>query len=103
MMNLEFSGFDWDEGNAQKCLKHGVTKEEIEDLFLSEGIYLSKDSEHSNYERRMQVYGETDQGKFLFVAFTFQEITNNIFVRPISARYMHDKEVGKYEKTNSSF
>ena len=102
-MNLEFSGFDWDEGNTQNCLKHGVTKEEIEDLFLSEGIYLSKDSEHSNYERPMQVYGKTEQGKFLFVAFTFREITNKIFVRPISARYMHDKEVRKYEKTNSSF
>lgn len=26
-------GFDWDEGNREKCAKHGVTIEEIERIF----------------------------------------------------------------------
>ncbi len=30
-----FGGFDWDSGNWPKCGKHGVSKEEIEELFHS--------------------------------------------------------------------
>ena len=30
---MEFSGFDWDRGNRDKCQKHGVTVREIESLF----------------------------------------------------------------------
>ena len=32
-MTLRVSGFDWDEGNREKCQKHGVSIAEIEDLF----------------------------------------------------------------------
>jgi uncharacterized protein len=34
----------------------------------------------------------------MFVAFTLREKTGKQFVRPISARYMHLKEVEFYEK-----
>lgn len=27
---VEFDGFDWDEGNREKCRKHGVSLPEIE-------------------------------------------------------------------------
>jgi len=27
------AGFDWDDGNREKCCKHGVTREEIEGVF----------------------------------------------------------------------
>jgi uncharacterized protein len=30
---VQFSGFDWDEGNWPKCAKHGVSKAEVEDVF----------------------------------------------------------------------
>jgi hypothetical protein len=30
---MEFSGFDWDEGNRAKCRKHGIPTEVIESLF----------------------------------------------------------------------
>jgi hypothetical protein len=30
---MEFDGFDWDDGNLEKCSKHGVSLDEIEDLF----------------------------------------------------------------------
>lgn len=29
----DISGYDWDDGNYQKCQKHGVSIEEIETLF----------------------------------------------------------------------
>jgi len=31
---MEIAGFDWDSGNWPKCGKHGVSREEIERLFL---------------------------------------------------------------------
>jgi hypothetical protein len=30
---MEFSGFDWDSGNLEKCQKHGVSADIIEALF----------------------------------------------------------------------
>ena len=30
---MEFDGFDWDDGNRDKCQKHGVSIGEIERLF----------------------------------------------------------------------
>ncbi len=32
------SGFDWDDGNIEKCQKHGVSLEEIEALFLDKSL-----------------------------------------------------------------
>lgn len=34
----------------------------------------------------------------IFVVFTFREIQEERLIRPISARYMHEKEVQKYEE-----
>jgi hypothetical protein len=33
---VDWEGFDWDEGNSGKNLSHGVTDEEIEEVFLKE-------------------------------------------------------------------
>ena len=32
----EISGFDWDDGNRDKCRRHGVGLEEIEEFFKYE-------------------------------------------------------------------
>ena len=37
-MKEAVSGFDWDDGNQEKCLKHGLTLEEIESVF--DGIVM---------------------------------------------------------------
>jgi uncharacterized DUF497 family protein len=31
---MNISGFDWDNGNWPKCGKHGVSKEEIEQVLM---------------------------------------------------------------------
>jgi uncharacterized DUF497 family protein len=36
----------------------------------------------------------------IFVVFTLRRRGDDILIRPISARYMHDKEVKSYEKEN---
>lgn len=46
-------GFDWDAGNREKCQKHGVSLQEIENFFRSGGaVRVSPDMAHSEAEDR---------------------------------------------------
>ena len=38
------------------------------------------------------------EGRYIFVAFTLRQRGERILLRPISARYMHKKEIRHYEK-----
>ena len=88
-------GFDWDEGNWPKCGKHGVTKAEIESLFGNRpSLYL--DPNHSDSEQRYRAIGSGVSNRYILVAFTFRNQNANRYLRPISARYMHQKEVDFY-------
>jgi uncharacterized DUF497 family protein len=94
---IEYDGFQWDQENREKCQQHGVSRAEIESLFrLIPGVY--DDPEHSEQEPRSRAIGPTDTGRYVFVAFTVREVKGNALIRPISARYMHDKEVQHYER-----
>ena len=46
------------------------------------------------------VSGDSFQRISLFLVFTLRRRGDDILIRPISARYMHDKEVKNYEKEN---
>lgn len=95
-MKFTISGFDWDKGNWPKCNKHGVTKKEIEEIFLfSPRIMIDP---YPN-ETRIRAIGKTSTNRYVFLVFTFREISNKTFIRPISARYMHKKEIEHYENT----
>jgi uncharacterized DUF497 family protein len=92
---MEFTGFDWDGGNSAKCLKHGVSLEAIEWLF-QRGVVVLPDDAHSRRERRFRAIGRTAEGRAIFVVFTLRRRGAATFIRPISARYMHAKEVKRY-------
>lgn len=92
------AGFDWDDGIRAKCQKHGVSIEEIETLFRSGAVAVRPDVHHSASEARFQAIGPTGDGRFAFVAFTFRKIEGKLLLRPISARYMHAKEITRFEK-----
>lgn len=96
-MALDAAGFDWDDGNLSKCSRHGVTPAEIEDMF-SRPIAIMPDPEHSRIEERFKAIGITTRGRHVFLAFTLRRRTNQLLIRPISARYMHRKEIEHYEK-----
>lgn len=51
-------------------------------------------------ERRFRAIGYTDKGRGVFIVFTFRKKGDEVLIRPISARYMHKKEVDAYEKEN---
>jgi len=96
MMNRTIAGFDWDEGNREKCRKHGVPIAEIEGV-LSSGPRVAPDLKHSEAEQRFIAVGRNADGRPMFVAFTFRRRGGHTFIRPVSARYMHEKEIAAYE------
>jgi len=98
-MKLAFDGFDWDEGNAAKCRRHGVSLEEIEALFDSP-LMILPDEAHSKAESRKWAIGKTTAGRRVFLVFTTRRKAGRHLIRPISARYMHAKEIESYEKEN---
>ena len=98
-MQIHTSGFDWDTGNPEKCRKHGVSFEIIEDLF-TRPVMILPDAAHSAAETRLRAVGRDPAGRHVFVVFTIRTRDGRHFIRPISARYMHRKEVASYEKEN---
>jgi uncharacterized DUF497 family protein len=89
--------FDWDAGNREKCQQHGVSVEAIEAV-LSGHPYIAPDPHPREVETRFQAIDQTPEGRHVFIVFTFRERPEGLAVRPISARYMHAKEVRKYEQ-----
>jgi uncharacterized DUF497 family protein len=90
------AGFDWDDGNRAKCTRHGVSIEEIESVFQGE-VWVFPDIAHSDRETRLLGIGRTAAARFVFVAFTLRVRDGERWIRPISARYMHAKEVRHYQ------
>jgi uncharacterized DUF497 family protein len=93
-------GFDWDEGNLEKCQKHGVSVSGIERLLSGEPA-VAPDLKHSVEEDRFIAVGRNPAGRPLFVAFTFRKLEGRRLVQPVSARYMHQKEAERYEAARS--
>jgi uncharacterized protein len=98
-MNWQANGFDWDRGNRAKCEKHGLTITAIEELF-ARPLAILPDEVHSQRERRFRAIGQTDKGRRVFLAFTLRQRGDELLIRPISARYMHKREIDAFEKEN---
>ena len=96
---MEYSGFDWDRGNRAKCQEHGLSIALIESLFAGP-VAILPDAAHSRAEHRYRAIGRTGEGRAVFVVFTMRRRGGALLIRPISARYMHAKEVKVYEKEN---
>lgn len=99
MTGLKIAGFDWDKGNRAKCQEHGVSIAEIQDLF-TRPIMILPDPAHSQTETRQKAIGKTAQGRTVFLVFTIRKRGEKRLIRPISARYMHAKEIRHYEEEN---
>jgi hypothetical protein len=90
-------GFDWDEGNARKGEKHGVSQSEAEQMFFDARLLVVADPDHSIDEPRYHALGATLDGRRrLHVTFTLRG--DHTRIRVISARDMHRKERHIYER-----
>jgi uncharacterized DUF497 family protein len=98
---MQIAGFDWDDGNRSKCQQHGVSQAAIESMFRG-SIAVLPDPIHSKSEERFKAIGKSDRGRWIFVVFTVRTRRGKRLVRPISARYMHNKEVNHYEKETAT-
>jgi uncharacterized DUF497 family protein len=94
---VHIAGFDWDAGNRSKCREHGVSAAAL-DSFFRGAIAVLPDPMHSKSEERFKAIGRTDGDRWMFVVFTLCKHRASTLIRPISARYMHGKEIEHYEK-----
>ena len=92
----KITGFEWDNGNQQKNVKHGVAPAEAEQVFLNEPLLITPDVTHSGVEQRYRALGRTNSGRQLTVIFTLRN--NDSLLRVISVRDMHRKERIHYEQ-----
>lgn len=92
----QIKGFDWDNYNIDKnWLKHQVTPEECEQVFIDKKNKTLRDTFHSEKEKRYIIIGKTFAQRLLFIAFTVR--SNR--VRIISARDLKkNKEIKLYEE-----
>lgn len=59
---------------------------------------VTPDPKHSDDEERYPAIGRSQKQKPMFVVFTLRDVNGEILIRPISARYMHEKEAKRYEE-----
>ncbi len=82
-------GLDWDQGNARKNEKHGVSPAEAEQVLFNDPLLLLTDDKHNELEPRFHALGQTDTARLLPIAFTLRDRGRRI--RGISARDIHRK------------
>ena len=92
------SEFDWDEGNTEKNLKHGVEFRECEEVFSNPPVKIFDDKKHSRTEMRYVAYGITNKNRKLTVVFTVRRGK----IRVISARDQNRKERRVYEQEKTA-
>lgn len=91
MGNIEFA---WDRRKARSNLvKHGVSFEEAQSVFLDESARLIDDPDHSEDEERFLLLGYSFQARCLIVNHCYRE--SDSVIRLISARRAtkHEEEV----------
>jgi uncharacterized protein len=89
--------FQWDNGNWPKCGRHGLTQAQIESVFRRE-FRVFPDKAKALSESRLNAVGTPPEGRYVFVVFVLRQSEDITTIRPISARYMHAKEVRRYEQ-----
>ena len=96
--DVKVDGFDWDSGNSFKNeAKHGISRETVE-AFFGRRVWVAPDPRHSGTEDRFFAIGRGPGEKPMIVAFTFRAARGLKLLRPISARFMHAKEIAKYDQ-----
>lgn len=93
---MHVDGFDWDEGNREKCQKHGVSIAEVEEALRTINFVVD---DPFNAEKRYRTVGKTGEGRHVFAVFTLRGTK----LRPISVRFMHEREVREYEEGMAGF
>jgi uncharacterized DUF497 family protein len=92
---MKVAGIEWDGGNWPKSGKHGVAREDIE-YALRHMTFRIPDPNPA--EARYRTASRAPDGRPVFIVYTHRQRDGDVWLRPISARYMHGKEVKHYER-----
>ena len=93
-------GFDWDDGNARKNERHGVSSAEVEQVFFNAPLLLLDDPRHSDAELRFHALGKTLEDRRLHLSITLRK--ESTLIRVISARDISRKEKAFYDQAFKS-
>ena len=96
LLTITKDSFQWDRGNVTKNAKHGVRKEEVEEVFQNPFVLAGRILEPYHPENRWIMFGETLKGRRLTLIFTVRDG----LIRPISCRSMRKEEGKYYEEVN---
>ncbi|ETX09026.1 BrnT family toxin [Candidatus Entotheonella palauensis] len=103
MIIIQTLAFDWDDRNRDKCQKHGLTLDEIDAFFRQDRLYIAPAIKHTEDEQRLLAVGRSPlNGHPMFVVFTLRGDEEARLIRPISARYMHEREARRYGEEEST-
>jgi uncharacterized protein len=94
LLTITKDSFQWDCGNSTKNAKHGVRREEVEEVFQNEFVLAGKILEPYHPENRWILFGETLKGRRLALIFTVRDG----LIRPISCRPVRKEEGKIYEE-----
>ena len=87
MQPIAFDGFDWNRGNL---------------ALVSGAMLILPDAKHSDEEVRLIATGVAADGRHVFVVFTLRAKAGLTLLRPVSARYMHKREILRYEQARAA-
>ena len=79
----------WDEWNLEHALRHGVTKDEIDEVCFSKHVAIKSG------KSKMAVWGQTYDGRYLLVILGIEDYGDYY---PVSARDMDDREKRNFRK-----
>ena len=79
----KITGFEWDKGNEQKIVKHGVTPAEAEQAFLNEPLVILDDLKHCDTEQCFHALGQSVEGRLLHITFTIRTTRIRVISRQV--------------------
>jgi len=87
-------------GRGQSPEVSDLSARDIESIFQGP-VSVFPDPEHSGEEERFIGIGKAEKHRNAFVVFKLRRKDDVVLIRPISARFMHKKEIDYYEKETS--
>lgn len=79
----------WNEWNEEHILKHGVSKQEVEEVCFSKHFAIKSG------RSKVAVWGQTENGRYILVILGARDY-NDYY--PISTREMDNREKSQYKK-----
>jgi len=92
---MKVSGIEWDDGNIDHCQKHGVSRDDIEHVLRTMTFRIA---DPNPTEPRFRTAARSLEGRPVFLVYMHRKRDGGTWLRPISARYMHEKEIKHYEQ-----